>query len=77
MLEKNQKKLDNKKRRGTWSCARPVTQVVPNKKKQTRQQNKQELKRRIREDSNPSYFFCINFCNDLQYLTIYYTCIRM
>lgn len=61
MLEKNQKKLDNKKRRGTWSCARPVTQVVPNKKKQTRQQNKQELERRIREDSNPSYFFLYKF----------------
>ena len=61
MLEKNQKKLNNKKRRGTWSCARPVTQVVPNKKKQTRQQNKQELERRIREDSNPSYFFLYKF----------------
>lgn len=57
MIEKNQKKLENKKRRGIWSCARPVTQVVPDKKKQTRQQNKQELKRRIREDSNPSYFY--------------------
>lgn len=56
MLEKNQKKLENKKLRGTWTCARPVTQVVPNRKKQSRQQNKQELRRRIREDSNPSYF---------------------
>ena len=66
MLEKNQKKLENKKRRGVWSCARPVTQVVPNRKKQSRQQNKQELRRRIREDSSSSYFF-INICNDLQY----------
>lgn len=57
MLQKNQKKLESKKRRGIWSCARPVTQVVPNRKKQTRQQNKQELRRRIREDSNPSYFY--------------------
>lgn len=61
MLEKNQKKLENKKRRGIWSCARPVTQVVPNRKKQTRQQNKQELRRRIREDSNPSNFFLSKF----------------
>lgn len=49
MLEKNQKKLENKKRRGIWTCARPVTQIVPNRKKQSRQENKQELKRRIRE----------------------------
>lgn len=56
MLEKNQNKLENKKRRRAWSCARPVTQVVPNRKKQSRQQNKQELRRRIREDSNTSYF---------------------
>ena len=52
MLEKNQKKLENKKRRGVWSCVRPVTQAVPNRKKQSRQQNKQELRRRIREDSS-------------------------
>lgn len=58
VLEKNRKKLENKKRRGMWTCARPVTQVVPNRKKRTRQQNKQELKRRIREDSSSS--FCIN-----------------
>lgn len=32
MTEKNQKKLEAKKRRGFWTCARPVTQVVPNKK---------------------------------------------
>ncbi len=57
VLEKNRKKLENKKRRGIWTCARPVTQVVPDRKKQTRQQNKQELRRRIREDSNPSYFY--------------------
>lgn len=67
MLQKNQKKLESKKRRGIWSCARPVTQVVPNRKKQTRQQNKQELRRRIREDSNPSYFYT-NLWNDLQYM---------
>lgn len=57
VLEKNRKKLENKKRRGIWTCARPVTQVVPNKKKQTRQQNKQELRRRIREDSSSSFYF--------------------
>lgn len=57
VLEKKRKKLENKKRRGVWSCARPVTQVVPNKKKQTRQQNKQELRRRIREDSSSSFYF--------------------
>lgn len=56
MLEKNQKKLENKKRRGIWTCARPVTQIVPNRKKQSRQENKQELRRRIRENFSLSYF---------------------
>lgn len=57
MLQKNQKKLENKKRRGIWTCARPVTQVVPNRKKQSRQQNRQELRRRIREDFSSSFYF--------------------
>lgn len=57
VLEKNRKRLENKKRRGIWTCARPVTQVVPNRKKRTRQQNRQELRRRIREDSSSSFLY--------------------
>lgn len=52
MLHKNTEKLENKKRRNQWTCARPVTQVVPNKKKQSRQQFKRELKNRFEEYSN-------------------------
>lgn len=52
MLQKNTEKLENKKRRNQWTCARPVTQVVPNKKKQSRQQFKRELKNRFEEYSN-------------------------
>lgn len=40
MTEKNQKKLEAKKRRGFWTCARPVTQVVPNKKAYNRKRDK-------------------------------------
>lgn len=31
MTEKNVKKQRVKKQRGFWTCARPVTQIVPNK----------------------------------------------
>lgn len=51
MLEKNKKKLENKKLRNSWSCARPVTQIVPNKKKRSRQQLKKELRKRFEEYS--------------------------
>lgn len=40
MLEKNKKKQDAKRRRGLWTCARPVTQVVPNKKAYNRKRAK-------------------------------------
>ena len=46
MLEKNAKKLQAKKHRSFWSCARPVTQVVPNKKAYNR--------KRIKDDKNKS-----------------------
>lgn len=52
MLQKNTEKLENKKRRNQWTCARPVTQVVPNKKKKSREQFKRELKNRFEEYSN-------------------------
>ena len=32
MTEKNKRKQDAKKLRNFWTCARPVTQIVPNKK---------------------------------------------
>ena len=40
MLEKNLKKQRAKLLRGKWSCARPVTQAVPNKKAYNRKKNK-------------------------------------
>lgn len=52
MVDKNKRKLEAKQRRNTWTCARPVTQVVPNKKKKSRQQFKRELKNRFEEYSN-------------------------
>ena len=51
MLKKNIQKLENKKRRNSWSCARPVTQIVPNKKKKSRQQLNRETRRRFEEYS--------------------------
>ena len=44
MTEKNRKKLEAKKRRNLWTCARPVTQVVPNKKAYNRKKAKVEAK---------------------------------
>lgn len=49
MLKKNIQKLEDKKRRNSWSCARPVTQIVPNKKKKSRQQLNRETKRRFED----------------------------
>ena len=46
MTEKNRRKLEAKRSRGVWTCARPVTQVIPNKKKLSRQKLKRELQRR-------------------------------
>lgn len=40
MIEKNRKKIDAKRFRGLWSCARPVTQIVPNKKRYDRKRYK-------------------------------------
>lgn len=54
MLEKNKKKLENKMLRNNWSCARPVTQIVPNKKKKSRQQLNKETKRRFEDYSKSS-----------------------
>lgn len=31
MTDKNRRKLQAKKARNFWTCARPVTQIVPNK----------------------------------------------
>lgn len=50
MLQKNVEKLRMKKRRNTWTCSRPVTQVVPNRKKKTRQQLRKELKDIVRSE---------------------------
>lgn len=32
MTDKNRRKLQAKKARNFWTCARPVTQIVPNKR---------------------------------------------
>lgn len=40
MLEKNKKKKKAKAHRVEWTCARPVTQVVPNKKAYNRKRQK-------------------------------------
>lgn len=40
MTEKNQKKQSAKKFRNFWTCARPVTQSVPNKKAYDRNREK-------------------------------------
>lgn len=32
MTDKNKRKLQAKKARSFWTCARPVTQIVPNKR---------------------------------------------
>lgn len=57
MLKKNIQKLEDKKRRNSWTCARPVTQIVPNKKKKSRQQLNRETKRRF-EDYRSSNRYC-------------------
>ena len=40
MTEKNVKKQQTKKQRNFWTCARPVTQISPNKKAYNRKRNK-------------------------------------
>lgn len=40
MIEKNRKKLQAKRFRNFWTCARPVTQSVPNKKAYNRKKQK-------------------------------------
>lgn len=43
MTEKNEKKQDAKKFRNFWTCARPVTQTIPNKKAYSRKRNKDNI----------------------------------
>lgn len=40
MTEKNAKKQRAKKQRSFWTCARPVTQIVPNKRAYNRKRQK-------------------------------------
>lgn len=40
MTEKNVKKQRAKKQRSFWTCARPVTQIVPNKRAYNRKREK-------------------------------------
>lgn len=40
MIEKNKKKQQAKQFRNFWTCARPVTQSVPNKKAYNRKRQK-------------------------------------
>lgn len=59
MLKKNIQKLEDKKRRNSWSCARPVTQIVPNKKKKSRQQLNRETKRRFEDYRSSDRYYCM------------------
>lgn len=59
MLEKNKKKLENKKLRNSWSCARSVTQIVPNKKKKSRQQLNKETRRRFEDYTSSNRYYCV------------------
>ena len=59
MLEKNKKKLENKKLRNSWSCARPVTQIAPNKKKKSRQQLNKETRRRFEDYTSSNRYYCV------------------
>jgi hypothetical protein len=40
MTDKNRRKLQAKKARNFWTCARPVTQIVPNKRAYNRKREK-------------------------------------
>ena len=46
MTDKNQKKQLAKKMRNFWTCARPVTQTVPNKKAYNRKREKDSAKKK-------------------------------
>ena len=46
MTEKNQKKEYAKKFRSFWTCTRPVTQSVPNKKAYDRNRQKDSYRKR-------------------------------
>lgn len=40
MTDKNRRKLQAKKARNFWTCVRPVTQIVPNKRAYNRKREK-------------------------------------
>jgi len=46
MIEKNVKKQEAKRRRNFWTCARPVTQIVPNKKDYNRKRAKDTINKK-------------------------------
>lgn len=50
MNEKNKKKQEAKRHRSFWTCARPVTQVVPNKKAYDRKRQKNRDKKSEMEE---------------------------
>lgn len=50
MIEKNKKKEQAKRMRNRWTCARPVTQIVPNKRAYSRKRNKDIINKRKVED---------------------------
>lgn len=43
MIEKNAKKQKAKSMRNIWTCARPATQIVPNKKAYNRKREKDSI----------------------------------
>jgi len=44
MVEKNRKKLYAKTKRGSWGNIKPITRVIPNKKRETRTKLKNSLR---------------------------------
>lgn len=55
MTDKNRRKLQAKKARNFWTCARHVTQIVPNKRAYNRKREKNiknKLKRRAKNEGS-------------------------
>lgn len=45
MLEKNKEKLRVKKFRGSWNGIKPITKVIPNKKRDGKEKHNRRLER--------------------------------
>lgn len=45
MLEKNKEKLYAKKFRGSWGAIKPITKIIPNKKKMGKEKHNRRLEK--------------------------------